>query len=306
MKKFWQTVWWKNTLIKTNQANIIEFKNFIIEKRSIWFWFYWLFILWVSKKDLENISKKDLKNILILEKALFLQIETYSLDWNISLDIDIKKGYYKKFITPYTIKIDLYNSEEDILSKMKPKWRYNINLSIKKWCISYDVDKTDENIEIFYNLMLETTLRDHFNWNSFSYYKEFLINNTNSSLIFTSYNNKIICAWIFVFSLEENIYYYGASTSDKEYRSIMAPYNMQFFAIKKAKEMWGKYYDFLWVADPSDKNSSLSWVTNFKEKFSSDIIKCSESYLLINNFFLYNIIVFLKKIKNLFKKYEKK
>jgi lipid II:glycine glycyltransferase (peptidoglycan interpeptide bridge formation enzyme) len=45
--------------------------------------------------------------------------------------------------------------------------------------------KSDENIQIFYNLMQETTSRDHFHGNTFEYYKTFLYELKDSHLIFT-------------------------------------------------------------------------------------------------------------------------
>lgn len=65
----------------------------------------------------EEIAKK--------EKCLFVQFETISYDGNPDF-LECSKGYYKKFITPYTALIDLSLSQEEILSQMKPKGRYNI------------------------------------------------------------------------------------------------------------------------------------------------------------------------------------
>jgi lipid II:glycine glycyltransferase (peptidoglycan interpeptide bridge formation enzyme) len=46
--------------------------------------------------------------------------------------LGVRDFYYKKFITPYTAIIDLNLSEDEILSLMKPKGRYNIRLAEKK------------------------------------------------------------------------------------------------------------------------------------------------------------------------------
>lgn len=304
MTNFWQTYWRFKTLELASQAKIIEYEDLKIEKRSIWLKQFWLFILWINNQH--KLNYDILKNICKKEKALFIQIETYDLEWNILLNTSFNKWYYKKFITAYTIKINLDKNIDEIMSSMKPKWRYNINLAIKKWCIAKELEKTDENIKMFYNLIIETTSRNDFSGNSFDYYKNFLLNNTHSSLIWVFYEEKLISSWIFIFDKEVSIYYYGASTSLKEYRNLMGPYLMQYLAINKAISIGGKYYDFLWIATPGDNNSSLLSVTDFKTKFSSDIINCSESYIWINKVFVYNIIVIIKKIKNIFTKYEKK
>ena len=209
-----------------------------------------------------------------------------------------KSWFYKKFITPYTAIINLEKTEEEILASMKPKWRYNIHLAEKKWIKVDFVDKTDKNIKIFYDLMIETTSRDKFAWNSLSYYKIFLKEIETSKLVIAYFEDKAIASWIFIFDKELSIYYYWASTNDKKYRNLMAPYLLQWTAIKKAKEIWSKYYDFLWIASPWEKNSSLAWVTDFKLKLTQDIVNVSESYIWIDNKLKYRILNILRWIKS--------
>jgi lipid II:glycine glycyltransferase (peptidoglycan interpeptide bridge formation enzyme) len=209
----------------------------------------------------------------------------------------MKSWYYKKFITPYTAVIDISLTHEEILSNMKPKGRYNIKLAEKKWIEVREVSKTDENIKLFYDLMLETTSRDWFNWNSLDFYKTFL-NSLNNSKLLLAYYEWIVIAWgIFIFDAEVSIYYYWASSWDSKYRNLMAPYLLQWTAIMIAKNSCSKIYDFLWVAWPDDIDSPLAWVTDFKKKFTSDIRFVSESYIFINKVCKYSIINLLKKVK---------
>lgn len=309
---FWQEKTRWDMLIRSNQAEkIIFLDNILIEKRSIWFGQYWLFLLWINLEKLKDIDKK-LTNLCKQESSLFIQLETYNLDnyrqeyidknncpqWNILSTLKLfKHWYYKKFITPYTAIIDLSKTEAELLSEMKPKWRYNIKLAEKKEIKVIEAKKTDKSIQIFYDLILETTSRDGFSGNNFFYYKTFLDTIENSSLLIAYKDDKAIAAWIFVFDKGVSIYYYWASTNNSEYRNLMAPYLLQWTAIKKAKEIWSKYYDFLWIATPWDINSSLSWVTDFKLKFTKDIVNISDSYIWINNKFLYKLIEFVRKMK---------
>lgn len=300
-KSIWQTKSWQEMLKKSNQIEkIIEIDNIFIEKRSLWFGQFWLFILWISN-DLDKEVLVKIKDICKKEKALFLQIENldYWQENFLIIDKNFKKKYYKKFITPFTAVIDLKQKTDEILSKMKPKWRYNIRLAEKKWVEVLEVKKTKENINIFYNLMKETTSRDNFSGNNFSYYKIFLENIEESKLIFADYQGKIISAGIFTYVWKIAIYYYGASTSKKKYRNLMAPYLVQWKAIQIWKEKWCKIYDFLWVASPLEKQSPLAWVTDFKGKFTKDFRQVSESYIFINNKIIYFLFNFLRKIKNL-------
>jgi len=296
----WQTKSWQKMLKKSAQVSeFFEIDNLFIEKRKISMWEYWLFILWFNQKLDRNIQKK-LIDLSKKENCLFIQIETIEYDNTDNLYFEegnFQLDYYKKFITPYTAIINLEKTEDEILANMKPKWRYNIKLAIKKWVISEIVEKTEENIKSYYDLMLETTSRDNFAWNSLEYYKTFLNKISNSKLILAKKDSKVIAGWIFVFDKEVSIYYYWASSSDKEYRNLMSPYLVQWEAIKYAKSINSKIYDFLWVATPWDKNSELSWVTDFKKKLTKDIKKVSDSYIFINKKVKYFIIKLLRKIK---------
>ncbi len=293
----WQTKSWWEMLVKSNQAEkIIETNWVFIEKRAIALWEYGLFVLWLEKE----LNKQDINNLLEVckkEDALFLQIETldYLKEKNIEIDW-FKNCFYKKFITPYTAVIDLSLSEDDILLKMKPKWRYNIRLAFKKWIEVKKVEKTSENIEEFYELIIETTMRDGFFWNTLDYYNKFL--ELEESELLIAYKDNIAIAWaIFVFNKDESIYYYWASTSNPKYRNLMAPYLLQWEAIKIAKEFWSKYYDFLWVAKPWDRYSSLSWVTDFKLKLTPDVREVSESLIYINKKWKFKLIQFIRKLR---------
>lgn len=305
----WQTKIWGEMLKKSNQVQkIISLKvdnnlEIFIEKREVALKEYWLFILWfnwIINKNLEKELVKICKN----EKALFIQIETLYYE-NINLS-NIKKGknleifknwYYKKFITPYTAIIDLDKTEEEILKEMKPKGRYNIKLAEKKWVEVKIVEKTLENINIFYDLMLETTSRDKFYWNKLEYYKIFLEIIENSKLILAYFWNKVIAWWIFTFEKEVSIYYYWASSSIWEYRNLMSPYLLQWEAIKYAKIFWSKIYDFLGISSPWDVNSNLEWVTDFKLKLTKDIVNVSDAYIYVNKKFKYRFIQIIKNIK---------
>ena len=131
-------------LKKSNQAGkIFEIDGIFIEKRKIAFSRYGLFIIGLAK-NLSLETSQKLQKLCKQEKALFIQIEMIFYDEeskNSNIDSCLrrndkkniwKSGYYKKFIPPYTAVIDLSKTEEEILTNMKPKGRYNIRLAEKK------------------------------------------------------------------------------------------------------------------------------------------------------------------------------
>lgn len=310
----WQTKKWQEMLKKSSQVEkILKLENIYIQKRKIWLWQFWLFILWINFYDLNFELLKKIKELCKKEKAVFLQIEnidysnffwedkknlnTKKTDKNIFLENGFEKKYYKKFITKNTALIDLKKTQEEILADMKPKWRYNIRLSEKKWVKVFEVEKTDENIKIFYNLMQETTSRDNFSWNTFDYYKIFLESLEKSKLLFAEFEWKIISAWIFTYYEKVAIYYYWASTSEKKYRNLMAPYLLQWEAIKIWKDENCEIYDFLWVSWEWNEDLVLAGVTDFKLKFTKKSTKVSESLIFVNKKLKYLLMQFLRRLK---------
>jgi lipid II:glycine glycyltransferase (peptidoglycan interpeptide bridge formation enzyme) len=235
------------------------------------------------------------------EKCIFIQIEYLDYDWikNEKTISHFSEWYYKKFITPYTAIIDLQLNEDEILAKMKPKGRYNIKLAKKKWVTVEKVEKTNENIQKYFNLSVETTSRDNFSWHSFDYYRKFLDLLQQSELFLAYKDWKVIAGWIFVFDPDISYYYYWASTSKKEYRKLMAPYVLQWEAIKHAKSLWSQIYDFLWISwEGKEYDASLSWVTDFKMKLTPNSVKVSNSHIYVNKKLFFLLIMIIKKIKS--------
>ncbi|PZM84911.1 hypothetical protein DLH72_02655 [Candidatus Gracilibacteria bacterium] len=304
----WQTKAWQEMLKKSGQVEkTIEFQNIFIEKRKIGLSEFGLFVLGINFENLNENILKELKNICKKEKSLFLQLESYTLplthlspkergDYYLQTH-NFQKKYYKKFITPYTAIIDLKKSEEEILAEMKPKGRYNIRLAEKKGVKVSEFPKTEQNIKIFYDLMMQTTSRDNFFGNTLNYYKIFLKSIESSKLLFAEYEGNIIAAGIFTYEQKIAIYYYGASTSDKNFRNLMAPYLLQWEAIKIGKNLGCEIYDFLGIAGEGEENSSLAGVTDFKLKFTKSGIKVSESLIFVNKKLKYLFINILRKIR---------
>jgi len=284
-------------------------QKIFVEKRRVSLGEFWLFVIGFEGNLDENLEE-NLQELCVEENCLFVQIETinYSLQplsfskgENSSEDLDDEENwnfqiwkYYKKFIPPYTAVIDLTKSEEEILTAMKPKGRYNIRLAEKKWVEVREVVKSDENIKLFHTLMQETTSRDNFFGNTLEYYQEFL-KQEMSHLFFAYHEDEVIAAGIFISHHKVMYYYYGASSSKK--RNLMAPYLLQWKAIEKAKKLGCILYDFLGIAGPDEKNSPLIGVTDFKLKLTADKCEVSQSYIYIYKVWKYRLIQFLKHFK---------
>ncbi len=299
---FWQSALWKEILMSSHQVDSTESihisnGSILLEIRSIGMGFFWGFVIGSLFDSLNEIDIQKIICIARWKKCIFLQIEP--LFWEIALP---GKMPYRHFLEPYTRLIDLKKPESEILSEMHEKWRYNIRLAEKRWVKTQWALPTSENLRIWMDLLWETTSRDRFAQNSEKYYQIFLekIAYKNTGwLLFASFEWKVIAAGIFVFFKKQAIYYYGASTSDREFRKHMAPYLLQWEAIQEGKRRGCEIYDFLGVAAPWDQKSHLQGVSDFKEKFGGEVCTLPEKTLFPLSW-KYRLFICIRSLKKIF------
>lgn len=238
--------------------------------------------------NFSNIAKKyklvytQMDSVIPYSEKYFNLINKYK---NFTLNIKLP-------IPDHTNMIDLSKTEDFILENMKPKGRYNIKLAVKKGVIIKEGKEND--IEEFYKLLKNTSIRDGFNINNIEYYKKMLKTISDSILLLAYFKDILLAAGIFLYTDNYGIYYYGASSD--QMRNLMAPYLIQWKAIQAAKNKNCKFFDFLGVSPPDDYNDRLSNVTEFKLKFGGKMIKFNPSFNIIHNKFIYNFYTGLKKI----------
>jgi peptidoglycan pentaglycine glycine transferase (the first glycine) len=166
-----------------------------------------------------------------------------------------------------TLVLDLNLSEEDLLKQMKPKGRYNIKVAEKNGVTV----RENQGVEAFCDLLEKTTGRDGFSSHPMAYYQKMLqALGTSAQLLMAGKDGKAIAGGIFVYLDNVGTYYYGAS--DHEYRNLMAPYLLQWEAIREAKRRGCKTYDFLGIAPEHAKNHPWAGVTEFKRKFGGTVV----------------------------------
>ncbi len=310
---FWQSPIWSRIILESWQAKEsfyygnIESTFLLIEIRSIGLGFYWAFSIGVRSFQIFPDWDEYIQNLQIFLRqkwVLFLQIEPIEELWIMNHNRCIIQKPYKKFITPYTRLINLSLSEDDILSQMHEKWRYNTRYAQKKWVKIEHVESTRENIDIWMNLLDDTLARDGFSWNTRTYYETFITQIESQLqwwLYFARFEWRVIAAGIFVFLPEVAIYYYGASSSDTWDKKIFAPYLLQWEVMREAKSRWIQSYDLLWIAQPGVENDPLEWVSFFKSRFGWEIIMLPEKMLFPLSW-KYRYFSWLQGIKNLLKR----
>lgn len=185
--------------------------------------------------------------------------------------------------------IDLTQDEEAILTQMKPKGRYNIKVAEKHGVVV--TASTD--IDAYYALVEKTTARDKFRGHGAGHYRTFLEKLPGAFLMLayakgsrvmsselrdppTTHNpqptNIPIAGLLGVTWNNQGIYYYGAS--DHDARELMAPYLLQWEAMRHCKALGCVSYDLLGVAPPdAPKTHPWAGITAFKEKFGGKPVR---------------------------------
>jgi peptidoglycan pentaglycine glycine transferase (the first glycine) len=150
---------------------------------------------------------------------------------------------------PRTILVDLRGTEDELLSRMKPKTRYNIRLAAR-----HDVRvNPSEDFPAFERLMGTTGARDSFSVHSGEYYRrahaEFSAAG-GAVLLLASWNGEPL-AGLMAFAQGRRAWYlYGASADD--HREVMAPYLLQWEAMRWARARGCELYD-LWGIPDADE-----------------------------------------------------
>jgi len=154
--------------------------------------------------------------------------------------------------------------EEEILSQMHQKTRYNINLAQKKG-VEIAIDNCA--VKDFLQLLKKTEKRQQISMFSEKYFTN-ILQIPFVKLYTAKYQGHIIAANIMVFFGGVATYLFGAS--DYEYRAMMAPYLLQWQAIKDAKAQNCRQYDFWGAAPGNATGRETNWAgfTRFKMGFS--------------------------------------
>ncbi|MDD4628737.1 MAG: peptidoglycan bridge formation glycyltransferase FemA/FemB family protein [Candidatus Peribacteraceae bacterium] len=177
--------------------------------------------------------------------------------------------------------LDLTRTEEEILRQMKPKGRYNITVAEKN---GVRVEESQD-VDAFYALMKETGGRDRFGILPKAHYETFLKALHGSFLFLATAPSPtplprigggdggggVIAGLLGVIWGSNGIYYYGASSYD--HRAFMAPYALQWAAMRHCKTKGCVSYDLLGIAPP-DAGEDHPWhgVGTFKEKFGGEVV----------------------------------
>lgn len=188
---------------------------------------------------------------------------------------------------PDTVLVDLTASSEEILARMKSKWRYNIRLAEKKGVqvhrgsFSLPSQQTGQpTIDIFYDLYKTTSQRDGIAIHQKSYYQDLLERGKNPSpnkespvsvdMYIASYQGEPLASIITLFAGKEAVYLYGASSNN--HRNLMPAYLLQWKAMEDARAAGCQVYDMYGIPPTDDEGHPMHGLYRFKTGFGGTIV----------------------------------
>lgn len=223
------------------------------------------------------------------EKAILVKMEPNVIVDNQKLalkNLGLQPG--QPLFTKHTFQLDLTKSDDDLLSAMKSKTRYNIRLA-QRHGVKVVEDNSQKAFEIYLKLMTETTKRQGFYAHNPEYHRQMwqiLQPAGMAHLLMAKYKNKPLVTWL-LFNFNQALYYpYGWST--REFQKVMPSYAMMWQAIQFGKKYGCKLFD-LWGTPGPDPNPKDDWYGfhRFKEGFGAKLVEFVGTYDLVINHQLY-------------------
>ncbi|WP_037572082.1 lipid II:glycine glycyltransferase FemX [Spirochaeta cellobiosiphila] len=247
-----------------------------------------------------GMIKKQLKSVLP-SHVIFVR---FDLDIQRSVEIKAFRKSPVDVQPPDTVILSLTNSEDEILSQMKKKTRYNIKLALKKGIKV--VKSSIEELPAWYALYKETADRDKIAIHSYEYYaKQFelaeLDKKVNYLLLLAYHEEDLLAGIILVQSGNRTTYLYGASSNEK--RNLMPSYLLQWEGIKIAKNEWNcTEYDFFGIPPVDDPNHPMSGLYRFKVGFGGTVVHYHGCWDLPLKSLLYSSYRILEKMRHFYYK----
>jgi lipid II:glycine glycyltransferase (peptidoglycan interpeptide bridge formation enzyme) len=166
-----------------------------------------------------------------------------------------------------TLLLDLKQTEDELLAQMHTKTRYNIRVAQKHGVTVREGGIAD--IESFLELTRETGERDEFTPQNLAYLKAtytYLVKTGGARLRLAEYEGRVLSANMEMKYGDTVTYLHGSSSSSS--RQVMAPYLLQWEAIRKARQEGHAVYDW-WGLNPeliSNYYFKPTWagITRFK------------------------------------------
>jgi len=254
--------------------------------------------------DIFNEVLNDLRDYGKKQKAIFVKIDPEVIIKSDNI-ISKESEYYQNDIKELLIKqgwkfssdqiqyrntvwVDLIASDDDLLSSMKQKTRYNIRLAERKGVVVRNA--TVHDFSSLYDLYAQTCIRDGFIIRPKEYYFSLwqLLFDRGMANALIAGVEKTDVAGLFLFYFAKKAWYFYGMSSDL-HREKMPNYLLQWEAMKLAKSLGCEVYD-LWGAPNSlDEEDPMWGVYRFKEGLGGKFIQTIGAWDFPENKFQYSL-----------------
>lgn len=190
----------------------------------------------------------------------------------------------RKAVTDLTVAdavhVDLDAGEDEILSRMKPKTRYNIRLAERKgvrvFFASIDL------LPVFYELYCQTAERNGFPVCGYEHFSALFSapasdpESPERHFLLATHGGRFLSGAIITISGRTATFLFGASSNEK--RNLMGSYAIQWAAMRLAREKGCAVYDMGAVAPAADPEHPFYGMYRFKTGFGGTVIHRSGSW----------------------------
>ncbi len=231
---------------------------------------------------------RDMDGVARRHRAIFLKVEPHWEDAPEARTILRAAGFQPSphSVQPRsTLLVDLTPAPDEILARMKSKWRYNIRLARRKGVIVRPVQNEVE-VDHFLALMKETARRDGFPIHTDEYYRRAwqMFGQGDTGVLLMAWYKDLPLAGIFVVrGGTMAIYMYGASGARERHR--MPNHLLQWEGMMWARERGAREYDLWgipdevgarpeeWAKRTPERTDGLWGVFRFKQGFGGRIVR---------------------------------
>lgn len=204
----------------------------------------------------------------------------------------------KTLFATYSFAVDLTQSEEEIMSNMHRKTRYNVRLAKRKG-VKVTEKSDEEGLNIFTDLLIKTMRRQGFYMHNEKYFRQLwqvLAPKDLAHILLAEYEGEVLAAWMLLTYKDRIFYPYGASSS--KHREVMASNLICWEAIKFGKQHNCKIFD-MWGSLGPDPDKSDNWYGfhRFKRGYGGDLVEFVGSWDLVINPLLYQGVQFANNLR---------
>lgn len=247
-------------------------------------------VLDMSHPGLFSFLLGEIKKLAKKHNAVFLKIDPDvpkdDLIWQEAFQKEGFKGAEKgqgfEGVQPkFVFRLDVSPDEEQLMSNLHQKTRYNIRLAKRKG-VTITTNGTKEDLSVFYRVLKETCERDRFLVRSYQYFADlydFLTPPGYQKLVLAKLDDQIIAGAILLKLGDKAWYLYGASSNQE--RNTMPNYLMQWEMIRWAKSQGCTLYDFRGVSGDLSKDNPLYGLYRFKKGFNGIFTEFMGEYDLV-------------------------